>query len=188
MRNRLKLNEKAVRDLEPVKGRDHQVFDSEISGFAIRVYRSGSKAFTLDYRINGRQRRYKLGAWPEWSATAARERVKEVRRQIDEGIDPLAIRADVREAPKFSDMIDRYIEEHLPRLAPRNASDQISMLRKMVQPEWGHRLVSEISNQDVALRANKRETFDWLKFTLEGEGERTHGYAFTDTAFARYRV
>jgi hypothetical protein len=40
----------------------------------------------------------------------------------------------------------------------------------------------------VSLRANKRETFDWLKFTLEGEGERTHGYAFTDTAFARYRV
>ena len=35
------------------------------------------------------------------------------------------------------------------------------------------------------LRANKRETFDWLKFTLEGEGDRTHGNAFTDTAFAR---
>jgi hypothetical protein len=44
------------------------------------------------------------------------------------------------------------------------------------------------SIQLIALRANKRETFDWLKFTLEGEGERTHGYAFTDTAFARYRV
>ena len=39
-----------------------------------------------------------------------------------------------------------------------------------------------------ALRANKRETIDWLKFTLEVEGERTHGYAFTDTAFARYWV
>ena len=37
--------------------------------------------------------------------------------------------------------------------------------------------------RDVALRANKRETFDWLKFTLEGVGERTHGYAFEDTAF-----
>jgi len=34
------------------------------------------------------------------------------------------------------------------------------------------------------LRANKRETTDWLKFTLEGAGERTHGYAFTDTTFA----
>ena len=43
------------------------------------------------------------------------------------------------------------------------------------------RLAHEIS---AALRANKRETTDWLKFTLEGAGERTHGYAFTDTTFA----
>jgi hypothetical protein len=33
------------------------------------------------------------------------------------------------------------------------------------------------------LRANKSETIEWLKFTLEGVGERTHGYAFEDTAF-----
>ncbi|WP_420587973.1 tyrosine-type recombinase/integrase [Marivita sp.] len=155
MRNRWKLNEKVVRDLEPTAGRDYQVFDSEITGFAIRVYRSGSKAFTLDYRINGRQRRYKLGAWPEWTTTAARERAKEIRRQIDEGIDPLSVRASEREAPKVSDMIDRYIEEHLPRLAPRNASDQISMLRKMVEPEWGNRLVTEITKQDVERFLNK---------------------------------
>jgi len=36
----------------------------------------------------------------------------------------------------------------------------------------------------ASLRANKSETFGWLKFTLEGAGERTHGYAFTDSAFA----
>ena len=34
-----------------------------------------------------------------------------------------------------------------------------------------------------ALRANTSETIEWLKFTLEGVGERTHGYAFEDTAF-----
>jgi DNA-binding transcriptional LysR family regulator len=39
--------------------------------------------------------------------------------------------------------------------------------------------------QRLPLRANKRETIDWLKFTLEGVGERTHGYAFTITTFAR---
>jgi len=64
----------------------------------------------------------------------------------------------------------------------------------VVKPEAAafHVAVSFIESlcetRQVALRANKRETFDWLKFTLEGEGERTHGYAFTDTAFARYRV
>ena len=82
MRNRLKLNEKITRDLEPMAGRDYQVFDSDITGLAIRVYRSGNKAFTLDYRINGRQRRYKLGAWPEWTTMAVRERAKEIRRQV----------------------------------------------------------------------------------------------------------
>jgi transcriptional regulator with XRE-family HTH domain len=35
----------------------------------------------------------------------------------------------------------------------------------------------------ASLRANKSETIEWLKFTLEGVGERTHGYAFEDTAF-----
>jgi hypothetical protein len=39
-----------------------------------------------------------------------------------------------------------------------------------------------------ALRANKRETTEWLKFTLEGAGARTHGYAFTATYFGGYRI
>ena len=38
------------------------------------------------------------------------------------------------------------------------------------------------------LRANKCETFEWLKFTLEGAGARTHGYALTDTDFAGFRI
>jgi aspartate oxidase len=42
----------------------------------------------------------------------------------------------------------------------------------------------DLPSERAALRANKRETTDWLKFTLEGAGERTHGYAFTDTTFA----
>ena len=40
----------------------------------VRIYGSGSRAFTLDYRHAGRQRRMTLGRWPDWSATAARER------------------------------------------------------------------------------------------------------------------
>ena len=38
-------------------------------------------------------------------------------------------------------------------------------------------------HQGPSLRANKSETIEWLKFTLEGVGERTHGYALEDSAF-----
>ncbi|MFD0979972.1 tyrosine-type recombinase/integrase [Tropicimonas aquimaris] len=155
MVNRLRLNEKTVRDAEPAEGRDYQVFDSEVRGFAVCIYRSGSRAFTLDYRHAGRQRRMTIGRWPEWTTTAARERAKELRREIDAGEDPLAQREQGREAPRFQDLIDRYVEVHLPNLAPTNASDQRSMLKKLVAPDWGNKLVTEITPYDVEKLLNK---------------------------------
>ncbi len=85
MVNRRKLNEKTVRDAENL-GRDYQIFDTDVRGFSITIYPSGNRAFTLDYRIAGRQRRMTIGRWPEWNTAAARERAKELRRDIDEGI------------------------------------------------------------------------------------------------------
>ncbi|MFQ5439602.1 MAG: tyrosine-type recombinase/integrase, partial [Paracoccaceae bacterium] len=101
------------------------------------------------YRSAGRQRRMTIGRWPEWTVTAARERAKDLRREIDEGRDPLGAREDLRAAPRFQDLIDRYAAEHLPHLARTNAADQRSMLTKLVAPHWGNRLVSEITPHDV---------------------------------------
>lgn len=134
MARRVKLSEKVLRDAKPLDAKSYQIFDTEILGLAARVQASGARTFTIDYRHAGRQRRMTIGRWPEWSVTAARERAKELRRMIDEGRDPLAAKEDLREAPRIRDMIDRYIREHLPKLAPANAGDQMSMLKKMVEP------------------------------------------------------
>ena len=107
MVNRLRLNEKSVRDAEPAKGRDYQIFDTDVRGFAVCIYRSGSRAFTIDYRHAGRQRRMTIGRWPEWSTTAARERAKDLRREIDAGADPLSQKELDRDGPRVTDMIAR---------------------------------------------------------------------------------
>ncbi|MGI3211033.1 tyrosine-type recombinase/integrase [Roseovarius tibetensis] len=148
MVKRLKLNEKNVREAENL-GRDYQIFDTDVRGFSITIYPSGNRAFALDYRIGGRQRRMTIGRWPEWNTVAARERAKELRRDIDEGFDPLSLRELAREAPRVSDMITRYLEEHTPHLAPRNAADQHTIMHKLVAPDWGNRLVTEITKADV---------------------------------------
>ena len=137
MVKRLRLNDKTVREQVPAEGRHVQVFDTEVRGFSIRILQSGSRCFSLDYRFAGRQRRMTIGRWPEWTVTAARDRAKDLRREIDEGRDPLGERGLLREAPRFSDMIDRYLVEHVPHLAKTNASDQRSMLTKLVAPHWG---------------------------------------------------
>ena len=154
MLKRLRLNDKSVRECVPETDRDYQVFDTEVRGFSIRILRSGSRTFALDYRFAGRQRRMAIGRWPEWTVTAARERAKDMRREVDEGRDPLGERSQLREAPRFNDMIDRYLVEHVPHLAKTNASDQKSMLTKLVAPHWGSKLVTEITPHDVAKLLN----------------------------------
>ena len=155
MPERIKLTEKVLREAVPIVGRDYQIFDSEVRGFAACFYRGGGRAFTLDYRHAGRQRRMTFGRWPEWSVSRARERAKEIRRDIDAGADPLAQRGALREAPRVDDLIERYCAQHLPKLAERNASDQKSALAKMVAPVWGRKLVTEITSTDVDKLLNK---------------------------------
>jgi Arm DNA-binding domain len=59
--------------------------DPRATGFGVRSYAGGGKSFFIDYRLDGRQRRYTIGPYPRWSAEAARERARELRRGIDQG-------------------------------------------------------------------------------------------------------
>jgi hypothetical protein len=92
---------------------------------------AAARAFILTYRIEARERRLTIGAWPDWSVTAAREEAKRLKREIDQGRDPMAERDEARESPNVRQLIDRYLEEHAAKLAKRNRDDQASMLRKL---------------------------------------------------------
>jgi hypothetical protein len=64
-------------------------FDSDVVGFGLRIS-SGARSFALTYRVRGteRQRCYTIGRFPNWSTTAARQKARELKRQIDNGDDP----------------------------------------------------------------------------------------------------
>lgn len=143
------LTERFVKASEPDPVRNIIVRDDEVIGFGLRVTTAGAKSFVLTYTIAHRERRITIGSWPEWSVTAAREKACKLKRRIDNGDDPLAERQEAREASTVRDLIDRYVAEHVPTLSKRNGKDQISMLRKLVEPEWGARKVAEITPEDV---------------------------------------
>lgn len=144
------LTERFVKASEPDAVRNIIVRDDEVIGFGLRITTAGAKSFVLTYTIAHRERRITIGSWPEWSVTAAREKACELKRRIDNGDDPLAERQEAREASTVRDLIDRYVAEHVPTLSKRNGKDQISMLRKLVEPEWGARKVADITEADVA--------------------------------------
>jgi Arm DNA-binding domain len=122
---RTKLTDRFVKSAE-TNGRKSPIFmDDEVIGFGIQVRDTGRKCFTLNYTFEGRRRRLFIGDFPDWSTVAAREQAKRVKREVDQGVDPLALRDERRAAPSIKDLIERFFDEHLPRLAPPQHNDDI---------------------------------------------------------------
>ena len=123
--------------------------DDELTGFALRVTSAGARSFVLNYTIHFRERRITIGAYPAWSAAAARDEARKLRRQIDQGIDPLEHRNETRSAPKVQDLWEEFERVHLPTLAPRSASDQASMWRTYILPQLKHVRLETLSSRQV---------------------------------------
>jgi hypothetical protein len=142
------LTERVVKAAE-IGTRKYVIFDEDCAGFGLCVFLSGRKGFILIYRAAGRQRRMTIGTWPSWSVIAAREEAKRLKRDIDRGEYPMDTRAIARHAPTVDELVDRYIDEHLPKLSASSGKDQASMLKTLVVPEWRSRKVTDITPTDV---------------------------------------
>ena len=164
----LKLTDKWLSEQvrEQARGRSpsalgRTTWDSEITGFGLRWLKptdhhpTGSRSFFVNYRIDGREKRFTIGSHPDWTVEAARAEAKELRRRVDRGDDPAKERKDRREAPTVRDLANRYKEEHLPKKAKRSQANDWAMIEKKILPAIGDRKVAEVHEGDIeALHAS----------------------------------
>ena len=143
----MRLSEKSIRKLAAPEKGNRIYYDDEILGLGLRVTAKGARAFVMNYRIERRERRLTIGRHPEWSATAARERARELRREIDLGIDPLGRKQDRRAEPTFGEVVTEYLATDAAQQKSRDAYARI--LRVDVLPHWGNMRLSEIRRVDV---------------------------------------
>ena len=126
-------------------------WDPEVAGFGIRITAGNARAFILNYRTRtGRQRRYTIGDWPDWTTTDARTEARRHRHLIDQGGDPLDDLEAERKAPTVSELCDRFEAEHLPRLRASSAADYKRILKNHVRPHFGaHVKVQDVGFGDI---------------------------------------
>ena len=145
-----RLTDRLVRALEaPVTGNRIE-YDSEVKGFGCRVTAAGARAFVLNYRFGARERRFTVGNWPAWTVPMARAEAARLKREVDQGRDPLAERQAERTAPTVAYLAERYAAEHLPGKRPRSAAEDRALIRDYLLPALGWLKVAEVVVADVA--------------------------------------
>jgi integrase len=146
-----KLTDSGVKKLPKPERGNRICYDSEVTGFGCRVTAGGARSFILNYRTtSGRERRYTIGAFPDWTTTAARAEAKRLKLEIRaNGYDPVGSLEEVRGAPTVADLCARYIAEHLPKKRPSSAAEDRSLIHQWVLPELRHHRVAEIGFADI---------------------------------------
>ncbi len=144
-----KLTDNEVRKALSPKQGQRILWDSDVKGFGVRITSGGAKSFILDYRSGQRQRRFTIGAYPDWTVAAARKVASEHKKEIDTGADPMGKRQNLREAPTMQDLWERYRDEWLPRKALTSRKNETSMWENIVLPKLGKETLVSIESADI---------------------------------------
>ncbi len=130
------------------------LWDSELVGFGLKVTPAGRKTYIFKYRVgggrSGRGREPVIGVHGPMTPDRAREIALRWAALVAEGGDPASDREAVRKAPTVSEVLDRYLAEHVARKnkasTERNARQIID---KIVKPELGRLKIADVTRADV---------------------------------------
>lgn len=140
----MKFTESSVRRAKP-RARKYEIADSRTPGLALRVLPSGKRAYVARFRVDGRDRRARLGVPGELTLEQARARAtllfSGARRPEERG------RGRDRDV-RFETLARKYLEVHVPGLARATQHNLRVSVRELVE-RFGARLVTDIGHEDV---------------------------------------
>lgn len=125
-------------------------WDSEISGFGVRVYESGKKSFVLSYRQDGNKHLYTIGQYGKITLEQAKDLARKRLGEVADGKDPLAIRKASRKKNEwtvkkaFADFLKRYAKVH-----NSHWEESERIFKKDILPAIGKKPIDEVKKEDI---------------------------------------
>jgi integrase len=147
----MRLTDTSTKQLPAPECGNKIAWDDAVRGFGVRVTAAGARSFILNYRrkLDGRERRITIGAFPDWSTTTAREEAKRLKREIDGGADPIGEEQATRAAPAIADLCTRFLEEYVPRKRPATQRDYRQQIGADILPTLGEMKVAAVTFANV---------------------------------------
>ena len=145
---RTRISRRTVENLTVRK--DTVYWDSELPGFGVRAYATGSKVYVVQTRANGRSRRLTLGRHGILSAEEARKRAALVISRIKSG-QPAVVSTVELKGPTVAEVAARYLKEHVEvRLKPATVRAIHGDLDKHILPKFGSLPMESVGYERIA--------------------------------------
>lgn len=146
-----KLTPTAIRAI--AKGQT--INDHEVRGLQLKRGATGC-SWLLYYRTkDGRERRPRIGTFPEMSLGAAREVAKKIKQRVATGEDPSGNWAEGRELPTVNDLCTRFIDVYCKarikagKMSTDHRDEYKQLIETYVRPGLGHMRVADVRTSNV---------------------------------------
>jgi hypothetical protein len=132
MSNTMKLTKRIIDSLICEKDWDVR-WDSELSGFGIRLYSGGKKSFVLSYRVMGQKKLMVIGSYGALTLDEAKNIAKIKLAELIQGQDPAKDKAKLSKNKTMDDFANQYIENYAKKHKKTWLEDQ-RRLEKNILP------------------------------------------------------
>jgi integrase len=152
---RIKISKRTVDALEP-RPTPYVAYDTDLTGFGVRVMPSGSKSWIIEYRPGSggrgvRSVRLSLGRTtlltPDEARRLARDKLADARR----GEDPGEKRSRERDTLTVSTVADAYLKDVAATRSGGTANLYRHYLDSLVVPEIGSRKITSLTRRDILM-------------------------------------
>lgn len=173
-----------------------------VSGLYLQVLPTGGRTWVLRTTVGGRRRDMGLGGFPDVTLAMARDKARQARLQVEQGVDPIEARRSARSALKassaaartFHDCSTAYIDAMAPEWRnPKHLQQWTNTLAQYADPVIGDMLVRDVQLPHVMriiepIWRTKTETAKRLRGRLEAvlDWATVRGYRTGDNP-ARWR-
>jgi site-specific recombinase XerD len=147
--SRQRLTKRLVEATIP-EAHDLYLWDSEVVGFGLKVTPAGAKSFVLQYRFEGRSRRFAIGrVGSPWSVETARDRARVLLGELAGGEDPQARKAEARRSFTVAGLCELFLAEGMVTRKAASIASAESSYRNHVKPLLGARRLSLLCRADI---------------------------------------
>lgn len=140
---------KRVVDSAKTKGNDYFVWDDDLPGFGLRVFTSGRKSYVIQYRAQGRTRRFTIGPHGPVTPDAARKKALSLLGRVVDGGDPAEEKAIEQRELTVAELCDLYLEKGCATKKPSTLAIDRGRIKRHIKPLLGKRRVRSIKSADI---------------------------------------